>query len=198
MLTGTLKYLIEFPKGKNKLIIGSADKVDIQVFGVGVQERHAGVSFENGEYFIEPFQNARVLRNGKQLEEKFQLNNFDRIVVGASLYYLFVNPSKFGQDQEIVQNQMNLVTVDKIQQEIAEESGLISSSGDRSDSEIACLNELIDLMPNIEEANQMSILLDKKISYKPIILNPIVIGDPHSKVQVSCFIFVYALAADCC
>lgn len=88
----------------------------------------------------------------------------------------------------MVQQQISQITVDKIQQEIAEEAGLISSDTDRSaPDEIACINELIDLMPHIEEANQMSILLDKKIKYTPIILNPIVIGDPHSKVQVRNF-----------
>lgn len=29
----------------------------------------------------------------------------------------------------------------------------------------------------------MSIILDKKMKYEPIILNPIVIGDPHSKAR---------------
>ena len=117
------------------------------------------------------------------------MKTFDRIVFGASLYYLFVDPSKFveeGTNSELVAQQILAITVDKIQQEIAEEAGLISSDTDRSaPDEIACINELIDLMPHIEEANQMSILLDKKIKYTPIILNPIVIGDPHSKVQVN-------------
>ena len=85
---------------------------------------------------------------------------------------MFVDPSKFIEEggSDLIAQQMSQITVDKIQQEIAEETGLISANSDRSaPDEIACINELIDLMPHIEEANQMSILLDKKISYKPII-----------------------------
>lgn len=34
--------------------------------------------------------------------------------------------------------------------------------------EIQCQNELLDLLPAIEEANQISILLDKKVMFKAI------------------------------
>ncbi len=70
--------------------------------------------------------------------------------------------------------------------------GLISGdSRYRDPDEIACMNELIDLMPSLEEANSMSILMDKKMKYKPIILNPVVIGEPKSKVRVSDLIFYF-------
>ncbi|CAF0841426.1 unnamed protein product [Brachionus calyciflorus] len=183
MLTGSLKHLLEYPDSKKTLVVGSTDKVDIQMHGLGVSDRHCGITFENGEFHIEPYPNSRIMKNGKQYEEKFQLNNFDRLVFGASLYFLFINPSKFDQDSEqMVINQMNTITVEKIQKEIAEESGLISDGFDhRKPDELQCINELIDLMPPVEEANQMSILMDKKMRYDLMILNPIVIGDPHSK-----------------
>lgn len=34
--------------------------------------------------------------------------------------------------------------------------------------EIQCQNELLDLLPAIEEANQISIMLDKKVMFKAI------------------------------
>lgn len=186
MLTGSLKHLLEFQEGKNQLIIGSIDGVDIQIYGLGISDKHAKIIWENGEYFVEPFPNSRIMKNGKQHEEKFQLNNFDRLVFGASLYYIFINPTKFDQDSEqLVLNQLTNITVDKIQKEIAQESGLISDGFDKTNrDELQCINELIDLMPMVEEANQMSIYLDKKMRYDLMILNPIVIGDPHSKPKV--------------
>jgi len=61
MLTGSLKYLLEFPdKKKSALIIGCADKTDIQIYGLGIQERHAGITCENGQFYLEPFASSRV------------------------------------------------------------------------------------------------------------------------------------------
>jgi kinesin family protein 1 len=147
MLTGSLKHLIEFGPNKKKLVVGSVDKVDIHMSGLGIQDRHCGISFEGDNFFLEPFPNARVMKNGKQYTEKFQLNNFDRLVFGASLYFLFVNPYKCEQDSNTVSSLATTFTVEKVQQEIAEESGLISNSMDhKTPDELACLNELIDLM----------------------------------------------------
>ena len=191
MLTGSLKHLFETNPKKTKFILGSSDKCDIQLFGLGLQDRHAGVSFEDGKFFMEPYINARVVRNGKQVDHKFRMENLDRYVFGASLYYIFVNPSEFTangeRSVEVMNEQVNTITVETIHQEIAEESGLITEAdlNRQTPEEIACLNELIDLIPNIEEANQMSILLDKKVKYKPIILNPLVIGEPESKIKVN-------------
>ena len=67
MLTGSLKYLLEFPdKKKSAIIIGTADKVDIQIYGLGIQERHAGITCENGDFYLEPFANSRVFINRKK------------------------------------------------------------------------------------------------------------------------------------
>ena len=187
MLTGSLKYLIQLDQKKTKMIIGSSDKADIQINGLGISERHCGISWENGEFYIEPYQNSRVIKIGKQYDVKFQLNNFDSLVFGASLYYLFVDPLKFDlrneKDVEAMNAQVKSFSVEKVQQELAEVAGLINDDSKRSREDIVCIIEVIDLMPNIEEANQMSIMLDKKMMYKLIILNSNVLGDPAGKVQ---------------
>ena len=105
MLTGSLKYLIEFGKNKNSLLIGSSDKCDIQINGLSVLDRHAILKFEKDNYYLEPLENARIIQNGRQMEEKFQINSFDRLVFGASLYYLFIDPIKFSEDSEALQSQ---------------------------------------------------------------------------------------------
>ena len=118
----------------------------------------------------------------------------DRYVFGASLYYIFVNPPEFTIDGEhtieIMNEKVSTITVQQIQTEIAHESGLISEADLKKDNpdEIACINELIDLLPNIEEANQMSILLDKKVIYKAAILHPLFVGDTVGKIRVNKFI----------
>ena len=183
-LTGSLKYLVELNSLKTKSIIRSAEKVDIQIFDLGISDRHAAILFENGDYFIEPYNNSRVLQNGVQRDDKFLLKNFDRLVFGPSHYFIFIEPTKFGEENSgIINEKLQSITVEKIQQEIAEVTGLITNTFDRKDiDELACINQLIDLMPYIEEANQMSIILEK-MKYEPVILNPMVIGDPYSKIM---------------
>ena len=79
-------------------------------------EKHAQFTFEKDEFYLAPFENARVMRNGKQQGEKFKLNNFDRLVIGASLYYLLEN----------INAHITSYKAEQIQQEIAEAMGLIS------------------------------------------------------------------------
>jgi kinesin family protein 1 len=190
ILTGSLKYLIELNAKKPKLIVGASDKSEIQLYGLGILERHATISLEDGKLHIEPIESGRIVRNGKPEEKKIKMENLDRYVFGASLYFLYVNPAEFTINGETSVNamtaQVNAVTFASFQQEIAKESGLITESDvhERSADEIECLNELIDLIPHIEEANQMSIILDKKIKYSAIILNPLSVGNPNDKATV--------------
>lgn len=197
MLTGALKHPIEFTSSANnnntmkkKIILGSSDKCDIQIFGIGVNERHAAITYdgEKHEYYLEALANSRVMQNGRVCSDecRCELRNFDRLVFGASLYYLFVDPARFGPSADATMAKVNNFTVERVQQEIAEQAGLIGSQfeKDRQPEEIACINELIDLMPLVEEANQLSIMMDRKVKYEALILNPIVIGDTYSKPRV--------------
>lgn len=90
MLTGSLKYLIEFGSDKKRILIGSDENSDIQLDGIGIYDKHAQIKFKHNEFWISAFSDSKVIINGKQIEKKVQLNNFDRVVFGASLYYLFV------------------------------------------------------------------------------------------------------------
>lgn len=119
MLTGSLKHVLDFgashQTGK-KLIIGSSEKCDIQIYGIGVNERHAAITINKSEFYLEPFANSRVIKNGKLYDEKFLLKNFDRLVFGASLYYLFVDPTRFEQqDTNTVMAKINNYTADKVE-----------------------------------------------------------------------------------
>ena len=164
--------------------------------GIGVNERHAAISYDESkhEYYLEPFANSRVVQNGRVCSDECrgELRNFDRLVFGASLYYLFVDPARFGPSSEETMAKVNNFTVERVQQEIAEQAGLIGSQFEknRRPDEIACINELIDLMPLVEEANQLSIMMDRKVKYEALILNPIVIGDTYSKPKVCDFQFL--------
>ena len=126
LLNSYLKYLIEFKDKKTKLNVGQSEKADINIHGLGIAEAHVEITLEKGDYYINPSIGARTLRNGKSVDEKTKLNNCDRLVFGASSYYLFVDPSKFGTDFELMNEQINSFTAEKVQKEIAEETGLFS------------------------------------------------------------------------
>ena len=149
MLTGFLKYFFDFGAKHKKFVIGSADKIDIQLNGLGILDKHATVTCEKSKtYFIEPFANARLVRNGKECNGKIQLAHRDRLVFGASVYFVFVDPaaSPRGTNGELLPE--SPVNVDTILQEIAEESGLVTAglAVDGKPDEIACFNALRDLM----------------------------------------------------
>lgn len=65
-LTGSVKYLLEFPPKKKELLLGTDEKNDIVNNGVGVLDKHAKFTFEKNEFYLAPFPNARIIRNGKQ------------------------------------------------------------------------------------------------------------------------------------
>lgn len=55
------------------------------------------------------------------------------------------------------------------QDEIAEAKGLnIKDTKNMTQEEIQCQSELIDILPAIEEANQISITLDKKVKFSAL------------------------------
>jgi kinesin family protein 1 len=103
-----------------------------------------------------------LLRNGVQLTSQVELSHLDRLLFGTSQYYLFVIPSKATpQDQ--------YYTFESMQDEIGKAAGLMTKDNKNMTSdEIACQSELVDLVPAIEEANMMSISLDKKVIFSAL------------------------------
>ena len=62
---------------------------------------------------------AKLLRNGVQLFGPTELNHLDRLLFGASQYYLFANPSKATPKDPYC-------TFEMMQEEIAKASGLMT------------------------------------------------------------------------
>ena len=157
MLTGSLKYLIEFKENQKRLTIGSHELNDIVINGISIMPTHAVIKFKHNEFWLNPFDsNSRLLINGKQIEKRNKLNNFDRIVLGASSFFLFIDPRKFGNDNiDKINDRINSFKIEQIQQELAaEELGIVKDEiKEKNPEEIACYNELIDIMPLIEVIN---------------------------------------------
>jgi hypothetical protein len=94
------------------------------------------------------------------------LNHLDRLVFGTSLYYVFWEPSKVKPNDPYYDFQA-------MQDEIGKNSGVISKDNkNMSQAQIQSQTELMDLLPAIEEANMISIALDKRVMFKALSVSP--------------------------
>jgi kinesin family member 1 len=90
-----------------------------------------------------------------------------------------VNPAKITAKDRII-------TFETAQDEIAEASGLKSNDTNLTQSERQCQAELIDLLPQIETANAISIAMDKKIKYIAMAVDGQARGDQFDNKIKAC------------
>lgn len=84
-----------------------------------IQEKHCAIINKGGQFSIERYGDARVLRNGKLLTTPSELNHLDRLVFGTAQYFVFMVPAKNKPNQPYYDFQA-------MQDEIGRESGLVS------------------------------------------------------------------------
>ena len=90
---------------------------------------------------------------------------------GATQYYVFADPSKAKPNEAYW-------TFELMQDEIAKASGVIDKDNkNMTPEEIKCQSELVDLMPSVEEANSISIKLDKKVLFSILPVSAAARGD---------------------
>jgi len=172
-LSHTVKIVLE---GQGKKTLGVPGKSDIPLNGLGIMDPHGYVTIEGGKFFIERCDQSKILQNGKPITNKTELKHMDRLVFGTTQYFLFIEPAKKTPSDPFV-------TFEMTQDEIAKESGLLGNTKDMSRDEIRCQNELVDLIPAVEEANQISIVLDKKIKFEALIVSAEARGEYDSKIK---------------
>jgi hypothetical protein len=145
-----------------------------------ILEKHAAITNKGGKFTIEKFNDAKVLRNGAPLTSVSDLNHLDRLVFGTSLYYTFWEPSKVKPNDPYYDFQA-------MQDEIGKNSGIISKDNkNMSQAQIQSQTELMDLLPAIEEANMISIAMDKRIMFTALSVSP----EARYLIQKIPFIFV--------
>ncbi|CAF0775133.1 unnamed protein product [Brachionus calyciflorus] len=174
-LSGTIKLLLE---GEGKKTIGLPGNSDISLNGIGILNEHGIITNTANKFTIERLNDSKILRNGKLLSSPAELVHLDRLVFGASQYYMFIDPSK------ATPKDINY-TFEMAQDEIAKASGLISSDkqANMSQEQIQCQAELIDLLPAIEEANAISIALDKKTVFSALPVSASARGEYDGKIK---------------
>jgi hypothetical protein len=125
---------------------------------------------------------AKIRRNGTIISSStpVEIVHLDRLLFGASQFYQFIDPAK-SSPKDV------LFTFEMFQDETAKSTGLITESkrATMSPLEIQAQNELVDLLPALEEANMISIKLDKKVRFYAMPISSEIRGDYDQKIKVN-------------
>lgn len=174
-LSGTIYHFFD-SQGLKK--IGSSPNSDIILRAICINENHAIIKNNAGMFTIERVNDSKTLLNGKPVVVPTELSHLDRILFGSSQYYVFIDPSKASSKDPNI-------TFETMQDEIAGASGLISrDNSNMTQEEIQCQAELIDLIPHVEEANAVSIALDKKVLFSALPVSADARGSNDGKFKV--------------
>jgi kinesin family member 13 len=68
---------------------------DIQLFGLGILDKHCVITIEDGDLFMEPIENARCFVNGSNVSKKQILHHGDRILWGNHHFFRVNCPKSY-------------------------------------------------------------------------------------------------------
>ncbi|VDD90619.1 unnamed protein product [Enterobius vermicularis] len=154
---------------KGTTTVGNKDAdppANIQLNGLSIKQEHAVLkNNDNKKVTLTPLEGAKILVNGKTINEETQLKTNDRVLFGGNHLYVFVNPkSKPKKDEKI--------TYEMAQQEIAENSLLSAGSDKKSTADLILEEDMIQIMPNVIRANSISQELKRNVRFEIVLLAP--------------------------
>lgn len=185
VLTGMIVYFFH-PKPE-ATIVGAAEDVDIQLQGVTMMSQHAEIiNKDNKKIFLKPMTaGANVTINGKDISPNGQTELFhnDRIMFGSAHLYAFHHPQDAFKKMKSAEP-MQTPTFNDAQKEIAKEKGFDMSSEGKSKEDMQLQEDLIEIIPMVNEVNAISEELDKKTWFEIVLISPQARGEtkgPNSK-----------------
>lgn len=178
-LSGMIVYILDqslYNVGNNK-----ADHTpDIILNGLSIQKEHAKITNEGNKVFIEKSSpEAKLLVNGEPITSKQELDHNDRIMFGSNHLYVFQHPVLYNADPK----KYTVVTYEMAQEEIAQKSGFDMSAKDSTEDKLL-QQDLIDLIPMVEEANAMSEELNRRVKFEIKMLSATARGLQHGRTEV--------------
>ncbi|PVD36027.1 hypothetical protein C0Q70_02997 [Pomacea canaliculata] len=179
MLCGHIVHFFEAPE--TTIGNGREESTELVLKGPGIAGRHAEVRKEGSGFTLEPLeQNTRLTLNGKAVVAKTPLKHNDRIVFGTTQYFVFCNP----KERDASKTPYPEVTFEMAQQEIAKRSGFDTSLENKSRDESLLQEDIVELMPAVEQANSISEELDKKMKFEMMIVSPEARGELKGRTEV--------------
>ncbi|XP_063871952.1 kinesin-like protein KIF28P [Scylla paramamosain] len=179
MLSGRIIHILK--PGMNT--VGNRKGVESTIIMVSpsIQEQHAEITVgQGGKVTVKPTNtDCRVLVNGSQVQGETTLCHNDRLVFGATQMWVFQNPL----DKKAAKMNNQDITFEYAQEEIAAKSGVdMSSKGDAEWSRVQ--EDLLEVMPAVEEANSISEELDKLVKFEILMVAPQVLGNERGRTEV--------------
>ncbi|XP_070536744.1 kinesin-like protein KIF28 isoform X2 [Ptychodera flava] len=180
-LSGMITHLLK--PGTYKIGNNKADPpADIVLSGLNIQKSHAIITTEGENYFIERSAlDAKLLVNGEPVSGKEKLDHHDRVMFGSNHLYVFVHPK---QAQASPNAYPKVVTYEMAQEEIAQNSGFDMSTDKKSNEDLLLQEDLVDMLPAVEEANAISEELDKKVKFEIVVISPKARGMTSGRTEV--------------
>uniref|UniRef100_A0A2P2I1T5 Kinesin-like protein 6 n=1 Tax=Hirondellea gigas TaxID=1518452 RepID=A0A2P2I1T5_9CRUS len=155
---------------------------DITMMGPGIQQQHAVITVtQKNTVNLKPGNSeCRVMVNGSLLQGEAELCHNDRLVIGSTQIWLFQHPGN--KPKQAKGTKTPDITYEYAQEEIASKSGINMSA----DTDLGALQEeLLEVMPAVEEANSISEELDKRVKFEILLVAPEVIGSQgKGKTQI--------------
>ncbi|XP_033624378.1 kinesin-like protein KIF28P [Asterias rubens] len=179
-LSGMIVFLLNpgsYKVGNNK----AESAPEILLNGLSIQKEHAVVVNENGKVFLEKASSdAKLLVNGDTVIGKIELDHNDRIMFGSNHLYVFQHPAMYKAKPT---NYVGVVTYDSAQEEIAKKNGFDMTSN-KSKDDLLLQEDLVELIPAVEEANAISEELDQKCKFEIVVMSAKARGLAHGRTEV--------------
>ncbi|XP_033639651.1 kinesin-like protein KIF28P [Asterias rubens] len=158
---------------------------EIMLTGLSVQKDHATITNKKSVCVLKPSEGAKVLLNGKDLVGSQELHHNDRVMFGSSHLYVFHHPQDLAKNQKAGMKEER-VTYDTAQEEIAQNAGFDMMKGpDKSKDDLLLQEDLVQLMPMVNEANAMSEELKKGVRFEIVLISPQSRGLKHGRTQLA-------------
>lgn len=174
-LSGKIIHFIE--KDTTKIGNKNGEQSDITLGGPSIQQEHAIICKEGGKFSIDRCSGtARLLLNGEPVSNKQELDSHDRLMIGTNQLYVFVNPKEKAPALEI--------TYEMAQEEVAANSGFDMGTENKSRDDMLLQEDLMEMLPGVEEANSISEELDKKLKFEAVVVSAEARGELKGRPEV--------------
>ena len=178
-LSGIVCHVVE----RTKVLIGKGEKCQIKLQGLSIMDEHALIEVDKQCLHITVREGAKVTLNGDQLADKTEIHHNDRILFSSGHVYVVHHPYQFKKAAKEGKT-FTPVTWDVVQTEIAEKSGFDVDRKGKTAEELLLQEDLISLMPMVNEANAISVELDKKKLFEIALVSPQARGLSKGRTEV--------------
>lgn len=141
---------------------------DVIFGGMGIVPEHALLEHEDSGkvYLTKRSEHAKILMNGKPIgSDRVELHHQCRLLFGNHQLFCFEHPKE--RDDAIAAGSILVKpNYEDAMLEIAEAQGVTSRSTSEGDSTLALQDDLVQIMPHVNEANAISQELDKKCFFE--------------------------------